>query len=119
MDTPLYLVFILDKLIVGCFLLFQLTITFPNENIKPLVDFLNLKIVNPIGINVTIDLNLASNLMEKFIMQIMLYVPRACLDVIWIDSPSPMLLARFVWMFFDISIGNSPLFSFIVIGLVM
>ncbi len=44
MDTPLYLVFILDKLIVGCFLLLQLTVTFPNENIKPLVDFLNLKI---------------------------------------------------------------------------
>ncbi len=44
MDTPLYLVFILDKLIVGCFLLLQLIVTVPNENIKPLVDFVNLKI---------------------------------------------------------------------------
>ncbi len=44
MDTPLYLIFILDKLIVGYFLLLQLIVTFPNENIKPLVDFLNLKI---------------------------------------------------------------------------
>jgi hypothetical protein len=80
-NTPLYLVFILDKLIVSFLLLLQLTITFPDENIKPLVDIVNLKFVNPIGINVTVYLNLASNLMKKFIMQIMLYVPRACLDL--------------------------------------
>lgn len=54
MDTPLYLVFILDKLIVSFLLMLQLTVTFPNENIKPLVDFVNLKFVTPIGINVTV-----------------------------------------------------------------
>ncbi len=45
------------------------------------MDFVNLKFVNPIGINVTVYLNFASNLMKKFIMQIMLYVPRAFLDL--------------------------------------
>jgi hypothetical protein len=38
--APLYSASVLDKATVDCFLLLQVTATFPKENIKPLVDLL-------------------------------------------------------------------------------
>jgi hypothetical protein len=39
--TPLYFASMLDSVIIGCFLLLQLTTPLPKENMKPLVDLLS------------------------------------------------------------------------------
>ncbi len=39
--APLYSASVLDNATIGCFLLLQLTTSFPKENMKPLVDLLS------------------------------------------------------------------------------